>query len=301
VRASGARHVARAYGPALAAGLALASAYLWICARVWYDPLARRAGIDELAGHHLWSAEAYTAADWVERLTWGPPWLFVLSFGAAFGLAAVGAHRLDPRHRVWLVASGGFLLLFWFGSATTRAYEPLPLTARMVVPALPGVLFLAALGLEQVTWRRSWIAVVALALALPYARAVVQVVSRERPLAATYDVVRREVAASPAQRFVIVCGEPRCLSASYFHFGFAPPSNVVLADAARVAATPFGSNERVLVIVDRRLAPDVALGNRLDTLGLALRTQRGPVQLYDARDGAALHAALQTDAAAPAR
>jgi hypothetical protein len=226
LRARGWRASARAYAGPVAVGVALAAAYLAVCAAVWHDPLARFTGIDQLAGQHRWTAAGYSTADWVERLTWGPPWLLVITFGAPVVVAAAGVRRIATQHHLWLVATAGFLLMFWFGSASSRAYEPLPLAARMLVPALPGVLVLAALASDTLPWRRGWVAIAVLAVVLPYGRAIIRSAGRQRHDAAFYDDLRAQVAGAPARRFVIVCGNARCVSVSTFHFGFTPPPNV---------------------------------------------------------------------------
>ncbi|HLL22686.1 MAG TPA: glycosyltransferase family 39 protein, partial [Kofleriaceae bacterium] len=136
VRGAGWRHGVRAYAAPLAVAAVLGTTYLAICAHVWGDPLARFTGTEALVGQHMWSAERFSTTQWLERLTWGPPWLFVTKFGAVFVVACLGARCVAPRERPWLVGTVGFLVIFWFGTTSSHAYEPLPLIPRMVLPAL---------------------------------------------------------------------------------------------------------------------------------------------------------------------
>ena len=292
LRAAGWRTVARTYAPPLVIGLVLAIGYLAICAYVWNDPLARFAGIDGLAGQHLWSSRGYSTARWIERLTWGPPWLFATTLGLPFLVAVVGARRITGPDRLWLVATAGFLVMFWFGSASTRTYEPLPLHERMILPALPGVLVLATTASAKLTWNRIWIAVIALATVVPYTKAVETAARRELPETATYAALRAEVAAEPTRAFVIVCPEVRCLSVSRFQFRFAPPANVRIAHARDFASSPLVSGAKVRVIVNLRHARDPSIDARISALGLPPTASHRHVRLYDAGDGLRLHAAL---------
>jgi hypothetical protein len=132
---------------AVTASAMLGTAYLVFCARVWGDPLARLASVQALTGRHLWSWQEAGAWDWFKRLALSPPKILALEFGPVCLLAVIAliAARREPRrHRFWLVYSGSMILLFWFGSTDFSRYEPLPAIPRMLLPAIPGLIVIAA-------------------------------------------------------------------------------------------------------------------------------------------------------------
>ena len=290
------RTAVRAYVPALAVGLALAGLYLWFCAWAWGDPLARFAGVQELANEHRWSLGGKGAGVRLHRLTWGPPLLLVTTFGAVVLLAPFGPRHLPRPERTWVVATLSVVLLFWFGSAGTSTFEPLPLLPRMLLPALPGIVVLAAVAAERYARRPLAIAAVVAAAVVPCAFAVVPGLFPARPETAAYAALRADVARGGP--VVLVCGDVRCPSITNFHFGFAPPASLTIVYAADFAPVP-GARVRALVnrprtcYLEQAYRADYGEQDRtqmIEALHLpALWTSRD-VTLYDAGDGAALHA-----------
>lgn len=103
--------------------------------------------------------------------------------------------------RIWLVATASIVVLFWFGSSSASAYEPLPVMTRMILPALPGILVLAALATDRAFEllrdsgsRIGLVVGLAVAVALPGALSVERMISRARPETSAYAVLRAEVA-----------------------------------------------------------------------------------------------------------
>ncbi|HLL23731.1 MAG TPA: hypothetical protein VK427_16445, partial [Kofleriaceae bacterium] len=80
---------------------------------------------------------------------------------------------------------------------------------------------------------------------------------------------------------------------SHYHFGFAPPANVQVTYAPDFAVSPLGADSKVRFITNMKYPGDATLRAQVAALGLHPITLTGAIQLYDARDGAELHAALQ--------
>jgi len=296
-REAGWRATLRAYLPALAAGAVLAASYLWLCDHLWGNPLARFAGVQELANEHSWSLAGKPAGVWLRRLTWGPPLLLLTTFGPALLLALLAPRHLPRPARVWAVATLSIVALFWFGSASTASYDPLPLMQRMLLPALPGVVVLAALAAERYVRRPAAIALVVAAAVAPFLVAVVPHLFPARPETAAYAALRADVARGPV---VLVCGDLRCPWVTAYHFGFRPPPTLTVVEAPAFAAAPPPAGARVRVLVNRARARYLQAtygegsptNDAIAKLHLPILVDGGDVQLHDAGDGAALHAAL---------
>jgi hypothetical protein len=298
-RAAGWRATLRAYLPALAVGAVLAASYLWLCDLVWGNPLARFAGVQELANEHSWSLVGKPAGAWLRRLTWGPPLLLLTTFGIALLLAALAPRHLPRAARTWVAATLSIIALFWFGSASTASYDPLPLMQRMLLPALPGVVVLAAFAAERYVRRRAAIALVVAAATVPFAVAVVPHLFPARPETAAYAALRTDVARGPV---VLVCADLRCPWITAYHFGFRRPPTLTVLEARAFANAPPPAGTRVRVLVNRARARylETTYGeispaiDAIAKLHLPILVGSPDVQLHDAGDGAALHAVLRS-------
>jgi hypothetical protein len=91
-----------------------------------------------------------------------------------------------------------------------------------------------------------------------------------------------------------VCGDFRCPPLTAFYFGFAPPPHLTVVLPAEFAAAPLPDRARVrlLVQVNRSNGAGRDVARRADALGLPRIIGHPELRLYDAGDGARLHAAL---------
>lgn len=302
LRASGPRRTARRLLPAVLVGIVLTVVYLALAAKLWGSPLARFQGVEALTYDHAWSLHGRPASDWIARLVWKVPVVLALMFNAALLPALVAIRVAAHRERVWLVGTGALLLLYWFGSASLSAYTPLPISERMVLPVLPGILLLAAIGTDHLLghhgWRRTTAVLVLLGVAGPGGLTAWRMLRRQRPEGAAFAVLREEV--RHGHPVVLVCGEPRCAAVAGFYFGFALPANFTTLPASDFAASPLppGVSVRALVNDTRAIGaarsdPKSDATQEIDALGLPTLTWHPHVRLYDARDGRLLWSALQ--------
>jgi hypothetical protein len=309
LRDHGGRRVARTFAPAAACGAVLATGYLAFCAVLWGDPLARLHGIDDAAHTHEWALDGEPAGDLAARLTWQPAALLYGMFRLALVPAVLSPWLVRGKGRIWVVATAGILVLYWFGSSTLATYLPLPIFRRMVLPVLPGLVIVAALATDaaiDVVRRRGpgarrrvdlvpWLGLVcALVLVVPHVRSVHrQIAALEHPERAAYQALRAEVA-STSDRIVLVCGDFRCPPLTAFYFGFEPPPHLTVVQPPEFAAAPLPDHARVrlLVQVNRSHGAGRDVAQRADALGLARIVGHGDLRLYDAGDGTRLHDAL---------
>jgi hypothetical protein len=306
VRALGPGRAARRFAPAVAVGAALCAGYAALCAQLWGSPWARFHGIEDLTYGHAWSLHGRGAAAWLARLTWQPAVLFATMFQATLVPVVLAPWLVRDRARIWWFATAAFVLLYWLGSTSLSSYSPLPISQRMVLPVLPGLVVLAALASDRALDRlrgSRWRAPVAVAVAIAVAVPAVHVMSarlvRPRPETASFAVLRDE-AADPGRRIVLVCGEPRCVDISGFYFDFAPPPNltVVFANDFARAPRPEGATVRALVNLTRspgarRTDPQLDRTPSIEALALRPLVWDRSVRLYDAGDGARLWEALR--------
>jgi hypothetical protein len=314
LRASGWKATARTYAPAVGIGVVLGAGYLALCAVVWGDPLARIHGITHAVSNvqaarysDAWLMPGAGASRWIARLIWQVPVLLVTMFGAMLVPVVLSPWLIRGRDRIWPVATAVIALCYWFGSSTIRAYLPLPISQRMIVPVLPCLLATAALAVDGAIdrWRLgigarraivvAWAVVVVAQAALPIAAGV----RHPHPETDAFALVRREAAADPARPLIVVCGEPRCAMIGNFYFGFAPPPNVTMPLAGEFAAAPPPHGAIVRALVNRIRAPgahntDPSSDRTADITALQLPILAGNknVTLYDAGDGVRLHDAL---------
>lgn len=254
LRSGGLRLVARRYGAALLLGGALTAGYLAVCAHVWGDPWARLRGVEELTQQHTWRLQGRPAGAWIRRLTWEPITLFARQLGLLLVPAAFAPWLVRGRDRIWWIAAATIVLLYWFGSASLSSYSPLPIRPRMLLPALPGLIVIAALAgdaalarIASARWRVACVAILAVGLLVPSVRAAAGMVARARPETAAFRALRRDVTAA-AGPTVLVCCDERCPEVASFYFGFAPPAGLTIETAPDFerAGAPAGATVRVL-------------------------------------------------------
>lgn len=308
LRADGIANACRRFAAPMLVGAVLAGLYLFGCARVWGSPLARFQGIQDLTYEHTWSLHGHPASEWLARLTWQPALMLAKMFHVAL-IPAVLSFWLVPRpQRVWVFAAASFTLLYWFGSASLSSYTPLPISERMVLPVLVPILVVAAIS-SDVLWDRlaAWrfrklvTACFALILMLPALRVIQGQMRRPRPETKAFAALRHEVQNSP-QQFVLVCGEPRCVSIASFYFGLEIPSNISVVFAGDFARGPMPTkNMKVRALVNlpratgaRRTDPSLDKTDAIDALRLPSIVWDRRVRLYDAGDGSQLWTALHS-------
>ncbi len=305
LRAVGLREVGRRFAPALGVGVALAIGYLGLCVRVWGDPWARFAGIQELTGGHNWSLEGAPWAVWARRLTSQPALLFARMFQVLLVPVVLAPWLVRGRDLIWWVATATMVLLFWFGSTSFSSFSPLPTIARMVVPALPALIVLAALAgdraiehLQGSRWLTPIVLAFLVALLVPAALAIRSTVLRPRPETVAFAKIRG-LLAIPGHPVVLVCGDLRCPAITSFNFGFSPPANltVVFAPDFPRASIPSGAKIVAMVNLSRGAGSEWATPTTYDVqqivaLDLPTIMSSRDVRLYDAGDGKRLRTAL---------
>jgi len=291
-RAIGVRETARRFAPAVIAGLVLVAGYLALCDVVWGTPLARLDGIRELTFEHSWILHGKPASAWIGRLTWQVPWLLFKMFHAALLPALAAPWLVRGRDRIWLVAMGTFLACYWFGSASTTAYTPLPITERMVLSVLPPVLVLATLATDEAIRRwgsRRWLApvaaVIGLSLIVPAARTDFQLVRRSTPETDAITELRHHLTAGPA---VLVVADPRGTAITRFYFGLDVQPSVQLVYLLDYPNLVQPADAHVYVLVNDSRGHDKQLSARISAMHLPVLYAAQTIHLYDAGDGASL-------------
>ncbi|HEX3479619.1 MAG TPA: glycosyltransferase family 39 protein [Kofleriaceae bacterium] len=300
LRDRGGRWVVHRFAPAAAIGAALAAGYLALCAALWGDPLVRFQGVEDAAAEHSWSLVGHPAREWIARLTWQPAVLLFELFRAALVPAALSVWLVRGRDRIWVVATAGILALYWFGSTSASVYLPLPPHRRMLLPALPGLIILAALAsdaaLDRIRgrWPRLGLALAfVVLLGYPHVVSLRKIAFDDRPESAAYARLRAELAAT-GDPVVLVCGDIRCPLYARFYVGFEPPANLTIVMASQLAATPLPGRARVRLLahLERSGGTGKELARRAEALGLPAILSHPELRLYDAGDGARLRDAL---------
>jgi hypothetical protein len=300
LRDRGARCVVRTFAPAIGVGVGLAAGYLVFCAVFWGDPVARFTGIEAAAAWgHDWSLVGHPTAEWVARLTWGPPALLFGMFRLAVIPVVLAPWLVRGRDRLWVVAAATIVLMFWFGSSTLSDYIPLPTGRRMVLPLVPELIVLSALAtdaalerLRDVRWRLVLGLAFAVCLVYPHVNSIRKKVFVDRPETAAYAALRAEVA-STTDPVVLLCGDFRCGMFADLHFGFEVPANLVVVNAVDFAAARLPERARVRLLVQLTRAGASRDAVRCaEALGLRKILWTSNVRLYDAEDGSRLRRAL---------
>jgi len=300
--------VLRRFAPALAAGAVLAIAYFALCIWLWNDPLARFKGIDTsigTVGGNPSYAQAWVVT--VGRMTYQVPQLLLKMFGATLALVIAGFWLARDRDRIWPFATATMVVLYWFGSSQFSAYQPLPISVRLLLPVLPFALVTATIAADEALPRtrrsRVRLAIIiafSILVGVPAARKTASEFRRKRPETAAFVALRDEVLADPSRRVLLVCGEPKCTAIWRFYFRFEDPPNLQVLYARDFAAAPLSPDVRVRALVNsmrasgiRRVDTELDMTHAIDAAGLPAIVSNGGVRLYDAGDGVRLHAALQ--------
>ncbi len=140
----------RLYLPCLLWGILLGCVYLFASIRLWGDPLARLAAVQDLTGQHLWSWDNVTPMEVIRRLTYEPIVVLILKFPLVFVLSVGGMVLSYAENRFWVFQYLVYLFLWWFGSSSFNSYQPLPLSVpRMILPALPAMVILGGSALSS--------------------------------------------------------------------------------------------------------------------------------------------------------
>ncbi len=301
IRANGWRQALRIYAPGAFVGAGLAVGYLAVCAAVWGDAFARFRGINQLVDDHDWTLRGQPAIAWLQRLTWGPAVLLMRLFGATLVPVIALPRLVAGRDRIWVVSTATIVLLFWFGSSSLAAYAPLPLSPRMILPALPGMIVLAALATDRAfdritttRWRRIIGIGLAGALVIPAAISITSFLARSRPQTTAYAALDAEVK-NAGRQVVLVCDDGRCKAISEFYFGLDLPPNltIITTDAVETTPRPADAIVRVMVYIPRGAHPreleqSNALVKRFVGLGFPVMMQHPDLWVFDAGDGARL-------------
>ena len=296
LRSSSLRAVVRRYAPAVAIGAALSLGYLALCAALWGDPFARFRGIQDLTYAHGWTMHDKSSGEWFARLVWGPPLMMFKMFRGLLVPAVLAIWLVRGRDAIWGVATLAMVGLFWFGSSSATAYEPLPLWPRMILPALPFLLVVSAIaadrGLDRLTRGRSAAVIVMLVvLAVPATMMYVGQIRRDRSESTAFAMLRADLS-DPAQTVVLVCGDRWFPTLARFHFGFAPPPNLLIIGADEVATRALPDRAVVRAIVDVARSAPIPDVEKIEALHLRPLFSQQHLRLYAVDDVAALRAAL---------
>jgi hypothetical protein len=272
---------------------------------LWGDPLARFKGIQG-AVEQVHEVASYGPA-WsisVARMTWEVPVMLFGMYRVLLVPLVLSPWLVRGRDRIWWVAAATMILFYWFGSSTTAAYMPLPISQRLIAPVLPFVLVTAALATDaalDLAWLRRWrtpiVAVLLVAVLYPWLRTVRTLHRHGQPETAVFATLRHEVGAKP---LALVCGEPRCVALASFYFGFEPPPNFRIYSAGDFAHSPRPHDVTVRALVNRsrghgirKTDPELDATEKISAVGLPAIAGDDDIGLYDAGDGTRLWDALQ--------
>lgn len=289
----------RFYLPVFVAGVLLIGAYLAFCAAVWGDPLIRVKTVQSYTGRHLWSWGNVPLRELVMRVTVSPFALFLVQYDAIC-IAAVLALFVLPRRLVsWALYTVCCVGFFWFGSTSFTAYEPMPLSQRMTLPALPGLYVLSAYFLSRLeipsprrAVRHLLPAVMILgAVGFPFLHYAASWGEMPRAREHAAAMMKQEVMAHPERRYAVVCSDTRSPSSLAFYFGYRYPENLVVVFAGDVTPTLLDGRERYAFVDGEQSAfllasyGDANFDGEIRALGLPCRYRSGNIALYaDNRD-----------------
>lgn len=226
----------RFHVPALVTALVVGGAYLLFCSSVWGDPFSRIHGVTALTGEHLWSWATLSAREKLLRLIVAPPLLFGGYYGMTFVFALLAIPIVPKRMRFWGVYVLCIALLFWFGGTGFSGYEPLPISGRMTLPLLPGLLILASIfiasatvdipGLSVRTSKRLVDVVLIGVAVLPLFSFLVAQDWTTPAEARVAEIIRHEAKLHPHRRFLLLCSDVRSPESLAFYFGYRYPHNL---------------------------------------------------------------------------
>jgi hypothetical protein len=292
------RTVLARYAPGIALGVVLTAGYLALCAAVWGDPFARFRGIQELTYAHGWTMHDKDVHAWLARLVWGPAILVALMFRALLIPAVFGIWLVRGRDAIWLMAALVLLGGFWIGSSSLTAYEPLPLWPRMVLPVLPALLVVAALGADAALDRFSqgrrrvvFAAVLSLMLVIPAAMQLVGGIRRDRSELAAFTEIETEL--ESGAHVTLVCSDRWFPTLVRFAWGFEPPANLLLVYAQDLSTFPLPAGTHLRTIVNLGRGADLPAVRVIESLALRPLVSSGHVRLYAVDDVDGLRTALR--------
>ena len=73
-----------------------------------------------------------SGGEWLARLVWGPPLMMAKMFRGLLVPVVLALWLVRGRDAIWGIAALSMVGLFWFGSSSAPAYEPLPLWPRLM-------------------------------------------------------------------------------------------------------------------------------------------------------------------------
>jgi hypothetical protein len=295
-----ARLLRRFYAPAIATWLVLGILYLGFNHAVWGDALARfkvvAASIAAEQAHpDIWWSN-YTGHGLLRRLTIEPALMLYRAYGAVVVLAILSAFILPRGLRLWAIYTATCTGMFWFGPTSLTPYDVLPLHARYILPALPGLYILAAYFASRLRVAADGGAAGnALALALVLAIACLPFVKYMRSWqrvdlgeAHAMRQVKDEVAANAGKRYALITADARSAEALKFYFGYELPKNLTMVAAAYFERSKLAADKYFLFANDDRSAflkqayGETVFNDAFRAAGAPLVLRQGAVSLYAA-------------------
>jgi hypothetical protein len=291
----------RFYWPCFVSGVVVLIIYLVACHYLWGSALSRLEGIQALTGEHLWTLEKAPLAKWIERLTKGPLFMIASKFGALFFMMLIGLWVVPKRVRFWGIYSMVCVLFFWFGSASLRAYEPMPLEWRMLLPALPGMIIVSAHLWDSVSVatskpmlkQRLVILLLLVFTAVPFALYMSRWIPSDYPQKEVTNLLKAKTKAAPHQKFLLITSEERSASTLSFYFGFRYPDNLTAVAAKDLADLPEAQYDHGFIYMDTHMSGKLKYmygtpnhDRQIESLGLRPVFQTPWHRLYDVGDPA---------------
>ena len=124
-------------------GLFLGILYLSFCYITWGDFFARFKITNAFGTKHLWSFESYLNVEFLKRLTI-KPLIFLLSNFYFLPLILCFAIFEKKIAKDWALHTFSCIFFIWFGSVSFTSYQPMPLSFRMFVPIVPGLIIVVS-------------------------------------------------------------------------------------------------------------------------------------------------------------
>ena len=148
-------------------------------------------------------------------------------------------------------------------------------------------------GLDRIArWRSACVIAMLVLLAVPATMQYIGQVRRDRPETTAFAMLRAELS-DPGQTVVLVCGDRWFPTLARFHFGFAPPPNLLLLDAADLATRTLPEHALVRTIVDVERSAPIPDVEKIEALHLRPLLPHLHLGLYAVDDVAQLREALR--------
>lgn len=249
--------------PAGLTGLLLGAVLLMLYAGIWGDPFSRLHAVESLTGTHLWSWNRLGASEKVYRLTIGPPVLMGGVFGILPVLSLLATRILPKRARFWSGYLLCVVLFYWFGSAGLGSFEPLPLSGRLLLPALPAFCITAAYAAARIRLSgsfgarvASWggAALVAVASLMPLGTFLYSLASADTGEGEALEIVREAVSSNPDRNVLLVCGDERSPEALERYFAYKYPGNLTVISLGELSEKRAGNASAVFLMMNERQA-----------------------------------------------